>query len=93
MSGVSRKGDKNQTGGAIIQTAKTVFVNGLPVGIKGSTISDHAPYGPPHPPHAHSTVTVGSPTVFAESIPIARIGSQNSCGHTMTEGSANVFVP
>jgi len=93
MPSLSRVGDKNQTGGAIIRGAGTVFANGKKVGLHTSTITPHAPYGPPHPPHASATTTNGSPTVFAEGAPVLRIGSGNSCGHSIVEGSNNVFVP
>ena len=93
MSGISRKGDKNQTGGAIMRGAGTVFANGIPVGLHVSQITPHAPWGPPHPPHDAATTTEGSPTVFAEGSPVLRIGSGNSCGHSIVDGSGDVFVP
>lgn len=93
MSGISRKGDKNQTGGAIMRGAPTVFANGIEVGLHVSQITSHAPWGKPHPPHEAATTTQGSPTVFAEGDPVLRIGSGNSCGHSIVEGSGDVFVP
>ena len=73
--------------------AGTVFVNGLPIGLHVSQISPHAPWRKPHPPHAAATTTSGSPTVFAEGSPVLRIGSTNSCGHSIVQGSSDVFVP
>ena len=73
MAALSRKGDTDQPGGAIMRGASTVFCNGIPVGL-------------------HVT-TEGSPTVFAESCPVLRIGSGNSCGHSIVQGSPDVFVP
>jgi uncharacterized Zn-binding protein involved in type VI secretion len=93
MTGVSRLGDKNQTSGAIMRGAGTVFVNGKPVGLHVSQITPHSPYGRAHPPHASATTTSASPTVFAEGSPVLRIGSGNSCGHSIVEGSGDVFVP
>ncbi len=93
MAKLSRVGDTNQTGGAIMRGAGTVFANGKNVGQKGNQLTPHAPYGRAHPPHASATVTEGSPTVFADGIPVARVGSSNSCGHSMVQGSDNVFVP
>lgn len=93
MAQLSRKGDANQTGGKIVRGAEHVFVNGIPVGLHTSKITPHAPWGKPHPPHASATTTEGSPTVFAEGAPVLRVGSGNSCGHSIVEGSANVFVP
>lgn len=93
MAGMSRKGDTNQTGGAIMRGASTVFCNGIPVGLHVSQITPHAPWGPPHPPHDAATTTEGSPTVFCEGDPVLRIGSGNSCGHSIVQGSGDVFVP
>jgi len=56
-------------------------------------MTPHAPWGRPHPPHDAATTTSGSPTVFAEGVPVLRVGSGNSCGHSIVEGSGDVFVP
>jgi len=93
MPGISRKGDGNQTGGKIVRGAGTVFANGIAVGLHTSTMTPHAPWGRPHPPHDAATTTSGSPTVFAEGVPVLRVGSGNSCGHSIVEGSGDVFVP
>lgn len=93
MSGknLSRKGDKNTTGGQILRGASTVFCNGKPVGLHSSDISPHDPKKSKSPHNAAKT-TEGSPTVFAENSPVLRVGSGNSCGHEIVEGSNNVFV-
>jgi uncharacterized Zn-binding protein involved in type VI secretion len=93
MAQLSRVGDTNQTGGAIIGGASTVFANGKNVGQLGNSLTPHAPFGRPHPPHARATVTSASPTVFANGIQVAKVGSSNSCGHSMVQGSPNVNVP
>lgn len=93
MPKLSRVGDKNQPGGAITKGASTVIANGIEVGLHVSPITPHAPYGRPHPPHASATTTDGSPTVFAEGQPVLRVGSGNSCGHSIVEGSPDVYVP
>jgi uncharacterized Zn-binding protein involved in type VI secretion len=93
MAALSRKGDTNQPGGAIMRGAGTVFANGIAVGLHVSQISGHAPYGDPHPPHAAATTTEGSPSVFAEGSPVLRVGSGNSCGHSIVQGSPNIFCP
>ena len=69
------------------------MANGIKVGIHVSPITPHAPFGPPHPPHASAVTTDGSPTVFADGCPVLRIGSGNSCGHSIVQGSPDVFVP
>ena len=93
MAALSRKGDINTTGGKIIRGAGTVFANGIPVGLHVSPITPHAPWGPPHPPHHAPTTTEGSPTVFAENCNVLRVGSGNTCGHRIVQGSDNVFCP
>lgn len=93
MAKLSRVGDKNQAGGAIMHGASTVFANGIKVGQLGNQITPHAPWGDPHPPHNAAKVTSASDTVFADGIKVAKVGSSNSCGHSIVEGSDNVFVP
>ena len=93
MAALSRKGDTNQTGGAIMRGSSTVFANGIPVGLHVSQITPHAPWGRPHPPHDAATTTSGSPTVFADGVPVLRVGSGNSCGHSIVQGSPDVNVP
>lgn len=93
MPAISRKGDTNQTGGAIVRGAGTVFANGIPVGLHTSKMTAHAPWGKPHGPHAAASTTEGSPTVFAEGDPVLRVGSGNSCGHSIVQGSPDVNVP
>jgi uncharacterized Zn-binding protein involved in type VI secretion len=97
MAALSRQGDVNTTGGKIIRGAGTVFANGIAVGLHVSGITPHSPWpkpkNNPHPPHAAATTTEGSPTVFAESCPVLRVGSGNTCGHKIVQGSDNVFCP
>ena len=94
MAQLSRVGDKNQEGGAIVRGAGTVFANGIQVGLHVSGITPHAPWSrKSHPPHKAATTTSASPTVFAEGSPVLKVGSGNSCGHSIVEGSPDVFVP
>lgn len=93
MPQLSRKGDKNTTGGQIVRGAATVFCNNIPVGLHASLITPHSPFGKPHPPHRAAQTTEGSPTVFAENCPVLRVGSGNTCSHKIIQGSPNVFCP
>jgi len=93
MPQLSRKGDQNQVGGAIMRGASSVIANGIPVGLHVSQITPHAPWGIPHPPHAAASTTSGSPTVFAEGSPVLKVGSGNTCGHSIVQGSPNINVP
>lgn len=89
MPKLSRKGDVNSKGGKILRGASTVFANGIPVGLHSSGISPH----PNAPKDKSATTSSGSPTVFAEGVPVLRVGSGTSCGHPISQGSDNVFVP
>lgn len=93
MPRLSRLGDTNEVGGAIMRSAATVLANNIQVGLHVSPITPHSPWGKPHPPHHAATTTEGSPTVFAENSPVLRTGSGNTCGHHISQGSEDVFVP
>lgn len=88
MPKLSRKGDSTGGGGKIVRGASTVFANGRPVGLH---VSDITPHGSGK--HKTSKTNQGSPTVFADGVPVLRVGSGTSCGHSVTQGSDNVFVP
>jgi len=90
MAKLSRVGDQNQEGGAITRGAGTVFANGNKVGLHVSGITPHAPWSFPH---QSAMTTDGSPTVFAEGDPVLRVGSGNTCGHSIVQGSPDVFCP
>lgn len=89
MPKLSRKGDTNSAGGQIVRGASTVFANGIAVGLHVSDITKHPGGGK----HDAAKTTEGSPTVFAEGVPVLRVGSANDCGHSINQGSDNVFVP
>lgn len=94
MPQLSRKGDKNTTGGQIQRGANTVFCNGIPVGLHVSGITRHSPSGKfSSKKHRSAQTTEGSPTVFCENLPVLRVGSGNTCGHRIVQGSDNVFCP
>jgi uncharacterized Zn-binding protein involved in type VI secretion len=84
---LSRKGDTNQAGGAIVRGAGTVFCNGIPVGLHVSPITGHG-----RRKHRSPVTTTASPNVFCEGAPVLRVGSGNSCGHSIVKGSQNVIV-
>ena len=93
MAGLSRQGDQNEVGGAIIRGASTVFCNGMPVGLHTSQITSHAPWGKPHRPHEAATTTSGSDTIMCEGSPVLKVGSGLTCGHSIVQGSSDVNVP
>ncbi len=93
MPQICRIGDTNQTGGAIMRGASTVFCNGIPVGLHVSQITDHAPWGKRTGQHRAAVTTSASDTVIAEGSQVLKVGSGNSCGHSIVQGSSDVFVP
>lgn len=94
MAKLSRVGDSNQAGGKILNGASTVFANGKSVGLQSSQISPHSPWNrKAHPPHKNAKTTSGSPTVFCEGKPVLRVGSGNTCGHSINQGSPDIEVP
>lgn len=93
MAQLSRQGDANQMGGKIMRGADTVFANGIPVGLHVSQISDHGPYGKRTGQHRAATTTSASDSVVAEGSQVLKVGSGNSCGHSIVDGSPDVFVP
>lgn len=93
MAQLSRKGDQNAVGGAIMRGAGSVFCDNIPVGLHVSQITSHAPFGKPHPPHNAAKTTQGSPSVFAEGVPVLRVGSSTTCGHPIVQGSGTTYCP
>jgi len=89
MAKLSRKGDKNQAGGAIVRGANHVFANGIPVGLHVSPITRHSPGRE----HNSAKTTTAVPTVICEGSQVLKTGSGNSCGHSIVQGSPDVFVP
>ncbi len=87
MPNICRVGDTNQAKGSIIAGATTVYANGIKLGLQGSKITPHG-----RGPHASAIVTTGSPTVFADGVAVARVTSGNSCGHSMAQGSPDVYA-
>ena len=90
MAAVQRNGDANTGGGAISSTAQsTVYANDKLISVNGSTVTTHGIY-----PNVHAGVTTanGSSTVFAGEIAINRTDDVDSCTHTRTGGSGDVFV-
>lgn len=90
MPKLSRRGDTNQAGGAIMRGAATVFANGIAVGLHTSQLTPHAPW---ETPHTNATTTSASSTVMCEGSQVLRVGSSTSCGHSIVQGSQDIFVP
>ena len=91
MAAAQRNGDAN-TGGGVINSIpqSTVFVNSKLVSVNGSIGTGH-PVGPPHSAGTWKTAN-GSSTVSAGGIAINRTNDADTCEHTRTGGSSDVFV-
>ena len=90
MAAGQLNGDANTGGGAISSTTQsTVYANDKLISVNGSTVTTHGVS-----PNVHACVTTahGSSTVFAGGIAIKRTGEADSCTHTRTGGSGDVFV-
>jgi uncharacterized Zn-binding protein involved in type VI secretion len=86
MPGIARA-TQDLAGGTITGVlAPTVFVNGKPIAVKGATVDPHGTGS-----HASSVLDGSSLVVFANGIPICRVGDLASCGHPISSGSFTVF--
>lgn len=83
MAQLSRKGDKDAIGNKIARGADTVFVNNKPVALHTSDVTGKMP----------TKTSEGSPSVFAENVPVLRVGSKEANGKKIIEGSSDVNVP
>lgn len=90
MPGAARKSQDTAVG-TIVSGAESVIVNGTAVARQGDSIASHAPWGPPHPPHAAAVMVGCSGSVYAEGKRVSRKGDAASCGHPAT-GSGDVIV-
>lgn len=97
MPAVARKDDPTTTGHGcdatttVVGPSTDVFANGLGVERKGDPTAPHTiPSGPVCVPHS-AVINVGSPNVYVNNIPCARVGDSTD-GGAITAGSPNVFA-
>jgi uncharacterized Zn-binding protein involved in type VI secretion len=99
MPQISRNNDLCVTGHTctkkigIIATANSVFVNGFePIARTGDPCQPHNILkGLRCGPHIGAVINVGSSTVFAQGVPVARVGDSTDMG-AMIQGSPDVFA-
>ncbi len=94
MAYVTRLGDKCTGHDAcppisLKTSSSNVFVNGKGIGRKTDIYNAHG--CDIHAPH-NDIIVDGSGTVFANGLPVARIGDSVEIGGTVMEGSSNVKV-
>ena len=93
MPAVVRRGDVNAAGGAAIQGARSVVVNGRPVVGPGSPVTPHPCCGAPGCQiHCVAVTTGGSGSVIAEGKPVILVGDVDTCGHARAQGSPDVVA-
>ena len=90
MAAAQRMTDANDGDGTISSVPQsTVFANSKLLSVNGSSVTTH---GTDPAVHSGATTANGSSTVFAGGIAINRTGDADSCTHTRTGGSSDVFV-
>ena len=90
MAAAQRMTDANTGGGTISSVPQsTVYANSKLLSVNGSSVTTH---GTDPAVHSGATTANGSSTVFAGGIAINRTGDADSCTHTRTGGSSDVFV-
>ncbi|MBT4131869.1 MAG: PaaR repeat-containing protein [Gammaproteobacteria bacterium] len=72
-----------------IEASPDVFIDGIAAHRQGDGWATHV--CPPSPPHG-GTTSSGSPTVFVNGSPKARVGDPVSCGSSIADGSPTVVV-
>jgi uncharacterized Zn-binding protein involved in type VI secretion len=91
---VQRVGDPNVVGGIILTGDPTVLVNGRPVAIIGARVTPHPCCGAKGCPpiHCAASTTSTNYTVLVGGRPIVTTGDIDTCGHSRSVGSTDVFV-
>ena len=86
MPGVIRQGDKNVVGGIAMTGVSSVLVNGRPIVVNGTRVSQHI--------KKHNTAVTrgGVSSVLAGGLPVNVIGNSDNCGHPRTQGSSDVIA-
>lgn len=88
MQPVVRLGDVNTAGAPTIVGRPTVFVNNRFINVNGDAVQGHPPGGI----HGGPVCANGSPTVYAENIPVVHIGCADNCGHARATGSPDTYI-
>lgn len=90
MAKVQRVGDQDSGGGKITQGENSVRVNGKPIAVTNTTVTNH-PNG--KPPHSNAKTKAGlNSTVKANGKLIVVTGDTDTCGHKRQGGSPNVNI-
>lgn len=87
---IVRVGDKNSAGGKVISGDNTVYLNGRPVAIDGSPVTNHPaqPFGKGNHPSSRCRAT--ETTIYVNGKRLIFVGDKDTCGHPRVEGSPDV---
>jgi uncharacterized Zn-binding protein involved in type VI secretion len=90
---VVRKGDVNSSGGVVSgPCAPTVFVNNRPISVVGDKITPHPCCGKRGcGAHCAASTKGGTSTIFAEGKRVIVVGDTDTCGHSRSTGSPDVY--
>jgi uncharacterized Zn-binding protein involved in type VI secretion len=90
---IVRLGDINAAGGRALVPRPTVLSSNIPIAAFASSVSPHPCCGAPGCSiHCAANVTGGSPTVWAEGLPVHKVMDVDSCAHPRIQGDSRVLV-
>lgn len=91
---VQRVGDANVVGGVILTGTASVLVNFRPIATLGAKVTPHPCCGAKGCPpiHCSATTTSTNSTVLVNGIPVVTTGDIDTCGHSRSIGSPDVFI-
>ena len=90
---IVRVGDSNAAGGIAVVPRATVLSSQQPLAAYASAVTPHPCCGAPGCSiHCAAVVTGGSPTVFAEGLPVHKVGDVDTCAHPRVQGDLRVLV-
>lgn len=87
MPAVTRLNDPTSCGGSAVEAVSSVFADGIAVHVLGNN-DTCAWCSPP----GQGAISSGSPSVFVEGIPVARVNDPDGCGAVMSAGSTSTFA-
>jgi uncharacterized Zn-binding protein involved in type VI secretion len=85
-NGVVRKGDANSEGGKAISGVASVLVNGLPIVVNGTDVTNH------RNAHIGKKTANGLSNVIANYKPVNIKGNKDTCAHSRVGASSNVVA-
>jgi uncharacterized Zn-binding protein involved in type VI secretion len=85
MSGIVRKGDTNNAGGATALGEENFVVNSKPACVKDTPVK-------PHGLHIGAKTTSGRPNFVVNGKPVTVVSDTDSCAHVRVSGSGDFII-